>query len=445
MSAEELLRGYLLDYQRRWLEDRSRRKVWLKARQIGATDIGQGLDAVLEALEWPHDQLCVSYRLTAAKELLRDAARWLEVLNTAGVHAPYKHTATAITLSNGSRLLALAAGSVRSQRGTVRIDEAALLRRSEDFWAGVNPVVSSNPRYRVAMTSTPMGRSGLFYQACSGELRGWTQHRTDIYQAVGDGLVRDIEDLRLTSLAFEREFLCEWDAGGGWLQLDTLLHLDAEEPPPVSESEEPPGSILAVDLAKVADLTAAVHIIDSTPRHVASTYLMRAVNYRKQREVLGELADALGVGAIVLDSTKHPDFLDELIEDAKTRKWKVFGRVGTHSWKQRAFPLLKTQAERRAFTCDYDAAHRWDDGAGAWVPTRGRDLLTHLLALRQMLTPTGLVTYGAPRAVEIGHADAASALVIGLDHLAHGASAPLLPPRDERASKRKRSSPGLTF
>ncbi|MGN2393695.1 terminase large subunit domain-containing protein, partial [Pelomicrobium sp. G1] len=57
------------------------------------------------------------------------------------------------------------------------------------------PVVSK-PGLKLRVTSTPKGKGNKFYELMTGEDSIWSRHRVDIYQAVADGLPRDIQELK---------------------------------------------------------------------------------------------------------------------------------------------------------------------------------------------------------------------------------------------------------
>jgi phage FluMu gp28-like protein len=418
------IEDYLLPYQHRWLADYAQHKTMLKSRQIGATDVGQALEAVIEALDFPHDQVVLSYRLETAKEVLRDCAKWIEVFDTLGLGIKAVVTKTVIEFPNGSRIRALPGTpeAARGARGTVRIDEAAFLRNATEVYSAVNPLLGSDARYRMVMTSTPMGETGLFHDACTGKIPGWSVHTVNIYDAVGDGLPRNIEALRLSSLNFEREYMCQWAAGGLYFTQDFLLDAFGEDAPKPPESHAPYGIVLAVDLAKIQDNTEMVAIVEAPVPYVMGHWVMRSLNYRDQRHIITSLAEELGAARVVVDETKHPGTTDELRRDLGTSR--VVGRIITNKWKNRAFPGLRKAFETKRLKIDYDASHEWR--GGGWHKVRSRPLLTQLLQVEQKITPGGSITYDVRRQDGQGHGDGVSALTLGHDLIAAHRHSPKL-------------------
>lgn len=427
-----ILKNWLLAYQRQWLLDAAKYRAWLKARQIGATDVGVALDALLDALSFPHDVMVLSYRLEGSKDILRDIRKWIEVLGSLGQKIPHQASATMITLGNGSRIKAYPAQSeaVRGARGSVYWDEAAISRNSEDLWTALSPVISSNPRYRASLTSTPLGKRGAFYGACTSPQ--WSVHRTTIHDAVRAGLRRDVADLRANSLNFAREFECSWDAGGSYYTHDDLV--TASEYHPV-RSPDHDRFVLGVDLAQVHDFTALVllRVHELTGHaHVVKTWQMRSLSYVDQREIILDVARSHNVTTLVLDSTKNPDTLDQLRKDLNVSSVQVIGQVFTNAWKAKAFPKLKKRFEEQTLSSDWDNNVKWD--GSTFQPDKSRPLFNQLLEVQQGQTPSGLVSYTSPRSSQ-GHGDLACALVMA-SYYASQTSSPIQPIKSSNAKKR---------
>jgi len=128
----------LLPFQRAWLTDRSRVKVFEKSRRIGAT-WATAADSVLEAASGRQDIWYVSYNETSAKEFVRDAAVWCKWFDVPAKHLgcvllpvddegdPKGVRAFQIAFPSGKRITALtsSARNLRGKQGRVIIDEAA--------------------------------------------------------------------------------------------------------------------------------------------------------------------------------------------------------------------------------------------------------------------------------------------------------------------------------
>jgi phage FluMu gp28-like protein len=85
-------------------------------------------------------------------------------------------------------------------------------------------VISAGHKLRVV--STPNGKGNKFYDLMTGLDPIWYRQTTDIYQAVADGLPRDIDELR-TALgdddAWSQEYELKWlDEASAWLSFELI-------------------------------------------------------------------------------------------------------------------------------------------------------------------------------------------------------------------------------
>lgn len=98
-----------------------------------------------------------------------------------------------IVFSNDSQIegVTTTSDSARSRSANVlMIDEAAYIDNDRDFMASVMPIVSSAPGTKIIMTSTPNGRSNVFYETYEAarlgvSKDGWTPFRMDWFDFPG--------------------------------------------------------------------------------------------------------------------------------------------------------------------------------------------------------------------------------------------------------------------
>ena len=225
-------------YQRRWAGNDSRFKIGMFARQTGKTftttfeiardcqlaDLGgkrmrwvilsRGERQAKEAIEEGVKRHC-----QALGSLVRsNATDW----RTDG--ASYR--ALEVEFPNGSKITALPANpdTARGFSANVFLDEFAFHQDSRKIWTALFPVISAGHRLRVV--STPNGKGNKFYDLMTGNDPVWYRQTTDIYQAVEDGLPRDIDELR-TALgdedAWEQEYELKWlDEASAWLSFELI-------------------------------------------------------------------------------------------------------------------------------------------------------------------------------------------------------------------------------
>lgn len=234
----------LYPYQRRWFLDRARFKLGKFARQTGKT-----FTTTLEIVDdcYAH---AVDGRRARWVILSRGERQAREAMNE-GVHlharayglaleaaefdwrgAEGSYRALEVTLPHGSRITALPANpdTARGFAANVFLDEFAFHRDSAAIWRALFPVVSNG--YRLRVTSTPNGKAGKFYELDTAGDDTWSRHRVDIYQAVADGLPRDIDALRAAIAdedAWRQEYELEYlDEAHAWLSYDLISACEDE-------------------------------------------------------------------------------------------------------------------------------------------------------------------------------------------------------------------------
>ena len=123
-----------------------------------------------------------------------DEFTWLGDRKENGEREEYK--ALEVVLRGGSRITALPASpdTARGYSANVFLDEFAIHPSSREIWKALFPVISAGHKIRV--TSTPKGKGNKFYDLMTAQDSTWSRHTVDIYQAVAEGLPRNIEELR---------------------------------------------------------------------------------------------------------------------------------------------------------------------------------------------------------------------------------------------------------
>lgn len=246
-----------LPYQRAWIEDRSRFKIGMFARQTGKTFStgGECVDDCYTA--WMEDRrarwVILSRGERQAGEMMAEVIRpftkaYYEVYNTLvkggeprfeetefrapqekGPDAVYK--ALEVIYPNGSRITALPANpdTARGFSANVILDEFAFHAKSRDIWAALFPVISK-PGLRLRVISTPNGKGNKFFELMTAEETVWSRHVVDIYEAVRQGLDRNIEELRRGAAdedAWAQEYELKWlDEASAWLDYDLIAGVE---------------------------------------------------------------------------------------------------------------------------------------------------------------------------------------------------------------------------
>lgn len=232
----------LYGYQRRWITDKSRFKFGKFARQTGKT-----FTTTLECVDDSFEHAVKSQRtrwviLSRGERQAREAmlegiyphakaygmAFDASEFDWKGDTGSYK--ALEVTLPHGTRITALPANpdTARGFSANVFLDEFAFHKDSNAIWKALFPVISANWKLRV--TSTPNGKSGKFFELDTANDDTWSRHVVDIYQAVRDGLPRNIEELRAGIAdedAWAQEYELQYlDEASAWLSYELISSVE---------------------------------------------------------------------------------------------------------------------------------------------------------------------------------------------------------------------------
>ena len=233
-----MVQPILFPYQRRWFDDRSRFKLGKFARQTGKT-FTTTLECVDDSFEHVVKQARTRWVILSrgerqAKEAMDEGVKvhakayglTFDEYQTEYTVGDVKYSALEVAFPHGSKITALPANpdTARGFSANVFLDEFAFHKDSGAIWKALFPVISAGWKLRV--TSTPNGKSGKFYELDTAADETWSRHSVDIYQAVADGLPRDIDELR-AGLADEDAWSQEYelkylDEASAWLSYELI-------------------------------------------------------------------------------------------------------------------------------------------------------------------------------------------------------------------------------
>jgi len=234
----------LTEYQKNWVEDKSRFKIGAITRQ-GGKSFGTSLEAVLDCYEAKTLWVFLSAGERQSKELIGKAKMHAQAIGLAVIELESEFQSPSdpavsykqleIQFPNGSRIIGLPANpdTARGWSANILLDEFALHRDNRQIWKALFPTVTRG--YKIRMISTFKGKNDKFYELFFGapsrqkfngrqkewvgHRGGWSKHFVDIYQAVDMGLKLideegapiEPEDLRLAlndDDAWTEEFEC---------------------------------------------------------------------------------------------------------------------------------------------------------------------------------------------------------------------------------------------
>ena len=433
-------RPILYPYQRDWVEDRSRFKIGMFARQTGKT-FTTTLDIVLGAVEkesgggrdpW----LILSRGERQSREAMDEGVkRHLRALGA--VFRAFdervlindaEYTSHEVVLPGGSKITGLPANpdTARGFSRNVFLDEFGFHLDSRKIWKALFPVLSAG--WRMAVTSTPNGKGNKFHELMTdpGLAGVWSRHEVDIHRAVAAGLPRDVEELRRglnDEEAWAQEYLLQWiDEASAWLPyelISSVEHEDAGRP----ELYAGGPCYIGNDIGRRRDLWVA-WVLEKVgdvlwTREVRT---LKRARFSEQDAVLDELEDRYHMRMLDMDQTGMGE---KPVEDAQGRygRSRVEGVLFTPPAKQHLATQGKERFEDRRIR----------------IPMGDPKLRADLHSLRRVSTPTGNFRFDADRDRD-GHADRAWALMLAIE--AAGAGGAEYDYRAAPSPRRSLSPPG---
>lgn len=336
-----------LPYQRAWIDDTSRFKIGMFSRQTGKTFSTGGECADDCFRGWAEDRkarwVILSRGERQAAEMMTEVIKpftrsFYEVYNTLvkggeprfeenefrapqekGPDAVYK--ALEVAFPNGSRITALPANpdTARGFSANVILDEFAFHAKSRDIWAALFPVISKSG-LKLRVISTPNGKGNKFFELMTAQDTVWSRHVVDIYEAVRQGLDRDIEMLRKGMAdedAWAQEYELKWlDEASSWLDYD-LISACEHEAAGVPENYQGGPCFVGVDIAARNDLFVIV-VLEAVGDvlWVREIIARRRISFLEQDRLLDEVFRRYRVVRCRIDQTGMGE---KPVEDAKRR------------------------------------------------------------------------------------------------------------------------------
>lgn len=348
-------------YQKDILNDKSRLIAVVKARQIGLTELASVMSILIALSGYKKDVWLLGVNHEGAKEILLRARNWYSILKLEIPNLPDLKTESTecLTFGNHSRITALpcSARAVRGKTGVVIMDEAAHYQDDEAIWTAIAPVISSSPKLKLIMFSTPFGERGVFWRAVNGKLDGkelkWSVHHVDVHRAIDDGFSKEVLDLRSTFTAdqWAQEFLCSFlSQADKYFTADLISSCYEKELAP-DEERIVERKILGIDLASKRDQSITIECDfdgeDCFRFHNINVLSTRKnpKTYPEQFEVIKDMIKSGSYYRVIVDATGPGAGLAQFLK-------AQFGNLiiehnSTMQWKQKYIPALKVDMEAK--------------------------------------------------------------------------------------------------
>jgi len=390
----------LYPYQKKWLADDSRFKIGMFARQCGKT-FTSTLEIVIDCLNRKARWVILSRGERQAREAIQEGIRrHCEAFKASFELMEYPFDPVIKVLEvqfpNGSKISALPANpdTARGFSASVLLDEFAFHQQSRRIWQALFPVISAGHKLRVI--STPNGKGNKFYELMTDTSGEWSKHQVDIYEAVRQGLPRDIDQLRRALNdpdGWAQEYELQWlDEATAWLDYDLIASCESEHLPEYEGGE----CYLGWDVARRRDLS-VLWVLEQVGDVLVSREMvaLQRESFQDQLQVFDRLMERYRVRRACLDQTGMGEVLVELCK----RKWgeyAVEGLIFSNSVKQDLAVQIKRRFEDRKVRIPID-----------------REVRDSLHSVKKITLPSGNSRFDAERD-EVGHADHFWALALAI-------------------------------
>lgn len=377
--------GYFLPYQRLWLANKSKFKIWEKSRRIGATYVQAYEDVADCAAKRVPAVWFSSSDETAAKEYIEYSKFWLSLLNIVAndlgevvLESDRSVKTHSIQLVNGTRINALSSNpkAFRSKGGKVVLDEFAFHDDPRALWKAARP--STTWGYPLRILSTHNGQQCLYYkfiEDCKSGKLPWHLQTTNILDAVKDGLVDKIygrpttEQERADWLESEKrscfdsetwlqEYMCiAVDSASAFLPYELIYSCEAEGV--LKSLSECTGELyVGVDIGRKKDLTVIwVNELLGFSLYTRALFVLERTAFSKQQEILGDILRNPKIRRCCMDSTGIGLMLSEWAQE-QYGKYRVEAVHFTGLVKEELANRTKAKMEDRQFYLPNDFAVR---------------------------------------------------------------------------------------
>ena len=387
-------------YQKEFITNTSKRKIWISSRQIGKS-WAIAFILVRKALEKKNGlTLCISVNSRSASEIIKKCSQFAEAVKTLSKGAiTYQSAFDHITFSNGSRILSLPSTSDGLRGWTascVCVDEAAFVYKLDEIMQGLGPTLTRDPNAELILTTTPAGMNGPFYEMYSRALddEQWYVQTTTIHDAIQNGLEVNLDSLH--SLCpdkdiFAQEYECKFMSSyGSLIDLDIIDWYD-EMP------KGNPEKYLGMDIGSTSDRSAIVtakRFLDTT--YIDDIVMLIKTSYEEQLKIVKEMHALNSYSSGYIDKTGIGSAFAEFCTKQISSRLK--GLQFTVANKTPMFEQLRSQI--------FEHKIKFNKKLKKLIEDDFRNV-------QRIVTESGQIRYVAGHD-QNGHSDATSAIVLAL-------------------------------
>jgi len=390
------MKPILYPYQMDYVNNDSTFQITNKSRQIGYS-MTIAYKALRRTIFSDIDNLLVSSSQRQSNKLMSYVESFIELFYKKNGLKLVKDSVTQKTFSNGKSIYCFPSKpeTVRGFPGDVRLDEYALHKEDEKMFEALLPSVSSNPKYQLSISSTPLGQSNMFYKIFTNENNYPDFSRTEIniYQAIEQGCKSNIEIIRrnFDEESFNQEYLCQFiDEMTSYFSYDILKKCLTE----FDESSLKGKCYVGIDVGRTNDLTSiAVMVLVNDVFYLKRIENLKNVNFQSQKEIISNIIHTENAEKVLIDKGAIGFQLAEDLE-------KDFGQVeGVHfntNYKNELVTNCKKNMEQGNFKMNED-----------------RNLINDFHKIKRSVTASNQVNFDSVRDKQ-GHSDRAWAVMLGM-------------------------------
>lgn len=386
----------LYHYQKKWLDDTSRLKICLKARQIGMS-----LTLCFEALKIASEKRCNILILSTSErqsyEVMDKIHNLIDAFRQFSKIQLHRESRSELVLPNKSKIISLPASptTVRGYSGHVFLDEFAFHRDAKAIWRAMQPTISKG--YSLRVISTPAGKSGMFYDIWSNDDNGFSKHKIDIYDAIKDGLKVDLALLKNSTDAesFAQEFECVFvDEAWSYFPMELIqsaISAECDYWNGVLKGQ----MYFGIDIGRKKDLTVTIAV-----EKIQDTFYVRDIKtlhhktFAEQRQTIEDMKETLHPLRICIDAS---GLGMQLSEELKLQYGSMVEPIGfTAQVKEDLVTKSRILFEKGLIKIPQDL-----------------DLIRDIHSIKKTVTIAGNVRFDADR-TDAGHADRFWALALAL-------------------------------
>ncbi len=420
------LNNLFLPFQKKWINDDSRFKLYQKTRRAGITwcEAFKSVDDCLtkKIRNKPLKVYFTSSNFDNSIDFIGYCKEWTELLNVGLEDSGIKiidndgTKMQTIRFKNGAEIVALSSNpkALRGKGGKLIIDEFAFHDNQSELWKAAKPVVTWG--YPLVIISSLNGKE-MFYRFIEKIEQGklnWSMHKTDIFQAVDMGLVDKILDKKTTKK--ERQTWLEEEKNNcfdevTWLQEYCCIAVDEAtsflsyelisnciEETLIDDLNKVRGELyVGYDVARRKDLS-TVYIFEKLGSvfYLRKSYELKNVKFKEQKEIMRSILSLPNCMRCAIDQTGiGAQMAEELKDEFGSRKVE---------------PVTFTSKAKEELA--YKLLYAFQD-KNIRIPDDEK-LKNDLHSVKRISTSTDVIRFDVERSETDGHADRFWAIALAI-------------------------------